>query len=177
EALTMSDRVAVFNAGVIQQLDTPDRLYEEPANAFVAGFIGENNRLMGTVASCEGTRCTVQLDGRSSRAATAAGTPGGPLLPALAVACGEAGSRTMLSLRPERVRLNPEPDTCDTVAPATVTDLTYLGDHLRLRVRAFEDSEFVLKLPNASSRRAVAAGDSIRIGWRAEDCRALDVPA
>ena len=41
---------------------------------------------------------------------------------------------------------------------------------------AFDDCEFVLKVPNASSRRVVNAGDSIRIGWRAEDCHALDVP-
>ncbi|MFM7531763.1 MAG: ABC transporter ATP-binding protein, partial [Rubrivivax sp.] len=65
EALTMSDRVAVFNAGVVQQLDTPERLYEQPANAFVAGFIGENNRLAGTVTEREGERCTVRLDGGS----------------------------------------------------------------------------------------------------------------
>jgi putative spermidine/putrescine transport system ATP-binding protein len=178
EALTMSDRVAVFDAGVIQQLDTPDRLYEQPANAFVAGFIGENNRLTGTVVAREGDRCTVQLDGRRGGSATTpAAQAAGARVPAHAVACGGTGSRTMLSLRPERVRLNPEAGSCDTVTEATVADVTYLGDHLRLRVLAFEDCEFVLKLPNASSRRVVAAGDSIRIGWRAEDCHALDVPA
>ena len=85
--------------------------------------------------------------------------------------------RTTLSLRPERVRLNPPEGLCDTVVPAVVKDLTYLGDHLRLRVLAFGDRELVTKLPNASSRRAVAAGDSIHIGWRADDCHALDVPA
>ena len=174
EALTMSDRVAVFNAGVIQQLDTPERLYERPANAFVAGFIGENNRLVGTVVSRDGDRCTVRLDdGRTGSEGGGAGVA----LQARAVACDGPGSRTTLSLRPERVRLNPPEGLCDTVVPAVVKDLTYLGDHLRLRVLAFGDRELVTKLPNASSKRAVATGDSIHIGWRADDCHALDVPA
>jgi putative spermidine/putrescine transport system ATP-binding protein len=167
EALTMSDRVAVFNAGVIQQLDTPDRLYEHPANAFVAGFIGENNKLRATVATRDGAHCTVRL---------ADGAAGDTLLPARAVACGEPGTATLLSLRPERIALNPPPDSCDVVTPGRVQDLIYLGDHLRLRVVAFQNQEFVLKLPNASSQRAVAAGDSVHIGWRAQDCHALDVP-
>ena len=62
EALTMSDRVAVFNDGVIQQLSTPDELYERPKNAFVAQFIGENNTLSGTVESIDGSKCTVKTD-------------------------------------------------------------------------------------------------------------------
>ena len=55
EALTMSDRVAVFNAGIIQQLSTPDELYEAPENSFVAQFIGENNKLTGKVEAMNGT--------------------------------------------------------------------------------------------------------------------------
>ena len=57
EALTMSSRIAVFNDGVIQQLATPSVLYEKPENAFVAQFIGENNRLRGTVVSVDGHYC------------------------------------------------------------------------------------------------------------------------
>ena len=170
EALTMSDRVAVFDAGVIQQLDTPDRLYEFPANAFVAGFIGENNRLAATVVSRAGERCVVRLERGGGHDAVRE-------LAARAVACGGPGERTILSLRPERVRFNPPEGSCDTVCDATITDVIYLGDHLRLRVTALDDCEFILKLPNASSRRAVAAGDSIRIGWRVEDIHALAVTA
>jgi putative spermidine/putrescine transport system ATP-binding protein len=164
EALTMSDRVAVFNAGVIQQLDTPERLYEHPANAFVASFIGENNKLGGTVDSTDGAWCKVRLANGSQMAAKA-------------VAAGTAGSRTMLSLRPERVVLKPADGRCDVTAEARVKDVTYLGDHLRLRVIAFGDQEIVMKLPNASRERSVAEGDRIAIGWRAEDCHALDVLA
>ena len=164
EALTMSDRVAVFSAGMIQQLDTPERLYEQPANAFVASFIGENNKLNGTVRGLDGAWCDVALaDGSSVRAA--------------AVAVRSLNAPTLLSLRPERVLLNPTEDKADVLAHARVKDVTYLGDHLRLRVVAFNDQEIVMKLPNASRARAVAQGDAIRIGWRAEDCHALDVRA
>ena len=62
EALTMSNRIAVFDDGIIQQLATPDDLYERPVNAFVAYFIGENNRLYGKITDIEGDRCRVDLE-------------------------------------------------------------------------------------------------------------------
>lgn len=62
EALTMSDRVAVFDDGRIQQLAPPDQLYEEPENSFVAQFIGENNTLLGKVSKIAGDQCEVTLD-------------------------------------------------------------------------------------------------------------------
>lgn len=96
---------------------------------------------------------------------------------AKAVASSGAGSRTMLSLRPERVVLKPADSGCDVMADARVRDVTYLGDHLRLRVTAFGDQEIVIKVPNASRVRSVAEGDAVRIGWRTEDCHALDVLA
>src|SRR5207245_10682990 len=61
EALTMSDRVAVFDQGIIQQLAAVDRLYEYPENQFVAGFIGDNNRFNGVIESTEGVHATVRL--------------------------------------------------------------------------------------------------------------------
>ncbi len=63
EALTMSNRIAVFDDGVIQQLATPEMLYEAPENAFVAQFIGENNTLTGSVTHLDGDTCSVALDG------------------------------------------------------------------------------------------------------------------
>ena len=63
EALTMSDRIAVFNDGAIQQLATPEDLYERPENAFVAQFIGENNRFRGKVTAMNGTTCQVTIEG------------------------------------------------------------------------------------------------------------------
>src|SRR3990172_709971 len=87
EALTMSNRIAVFNDGVVQQLSSPDELYERPQNAFVAQFIGENNRLSGTVEKLANGKCTVKLDS-------------GDKVEAAAVNVVGKGSRTLLSIRP-----------------------------------------------------------------------------
>ena len=92
EALTMSDRIAVFRDGVVQQLAMPDDIYERPANSFVAQFIGENNRLRGRICAIDGDRC------RSSLPMASRSWPS--LWPT-------ALDVTSASLRPERVRINP----------------------------------------------------------------------
>ena len=162
EALTMSNRIAVFNDGVIQQLSTPEGLYERPENAFVAQFIGENNRLRGSVAERNGDICDVTVDG--------------DVVKAVAVCCGGPGEATTLSLRPERVSVRPEPGTCPNIFSAAVQELIYLGDHVRARLRLLGDDEFVVKVPNSAGHRQMRVGETIEVGWAAEDCRALDSP-
>ena len=163
EALTMSNRIAVFNDGVIQQLATPEGLYERPDNAFVAQFIGENNRLHGTVAERDGHFASITMGG-------------GECVRALAVCCGAPGEETTLSLRPERVAVAPEPDTLPNVFDAAVEELIYLGDHVRSRLRLLGNDEFIVKVPNSGAHRAMRVGETVRVGWRAEDCRALNAP-
>ena len=162
EALTMSNRIAVFNDGVIQQLSTPEGLYERPENAFVAQFIGENNRLRGSVAERNGDYCQVSVDG--------------DVVQALAVRCGGPGEATTLSLRPERVSVRPEPGSCPNVFGAEVEELIYLGDHVRARLKLLGDDEFVVKVPNSAGHRQMRVGETIDVGWSADDCRALDSP-
>ena len=162
EALTMSNRIAVFDDGIIQQLATPDVLYEKPENAFVAGFIGENNRLFGRVKAIDGKRCVVDLDGGSGEVV------------ALKVNVGEVGDRTTLSLRPERVTIRPESGEFENQFDADVLELIYLGDHIRARVRVSGNENFVVKVPNAQGNARIAQGQTVRIGWVMEDCRALD---
>lgn len=160
EALTMSDRIAVFNDGVIQQLAPPADLYERPENAFVAQFIGENNRLIGNVMSVDGDRCAVDV--------------GGHLIQSLSVNHDGKGARSTLSLRPERVQLNPEDGAFPNVFDAKVMELIYLGDHIRCRVSVCGNDEFIVKVPNAHGQVTMKRGDDVRVGWQAEDCRALD---
>lgn len=163
EALTMSNRIAVFDDGVIQQLATPEMLYEAPENAFVAQFIGENNTLMGQVTHLDGGACSVALDG-------------GGTVQALAVNVEATGRRTTLSLRPERVALNPRDGSCPNVFEAKVEERIYLGDHTRTRINVCGTSEFIVKVPNAGGRIELQPGDSVTVGWQMEDCRALDAP-
>jgi putative spermidine/putrescine transport system ATP-binding protein len=161
EAMTMSNRIAVFKDGIIQQLSTPDVLYEQPQNAFVAQFIGENNRLAGRVAALEGDRCRVTLsDGTTIRA--------------LKVNVDAVDQRSTVSLRPERVMVNPAEGAVDNVFEAQVEELIYLGDHIRTRLSVCATSEFIVKVPNSHGHLMVTRDQKIRIGWLSEDCRALD---
>jgi len=162
EALTMSNRIAVFEDGVVQQLASPTELYEHPCNAFVAAFIGENNRLLGTITATEGRTCQVRLDS-------------GDLVRANAVNIGGLGARTTLSLRPERVVIRPSSDgAMANVFDAEVLELIYLGDHIRTRVRVCGSDEFIVKVPNVGGERQLSVGRQVRIGWSVEDCHALD---
>jgi len=68
EALTMSDRIAVFHDGVVRQLASPADLYERPESAFVAQFVGESNRLVGRVTAVNGRTCVVEVEGGEVRA-------------------------------------------------------------------------------------------------------------
>ena len=162
EALTMSNRIAVFNDGVVQQLSTPAELYERPVNSFVAQFIGENNKLKGTVAEIDaGNVATVKLET-------------GEMVKALAINVKEKGGRTLLSIRPERVEINPTAKTADVILDGRIAELIYLGDHIRARLEVAGHSDFIVKVPNKGASEDVAQGRQVKVGWKAADCRALD---
>jgi len=163
EALTMSNRIAVFNDGVIQQLASPEDLYERPENAFVAQFIGENNRLLGRVTEINDSLCTVEVENATVQA--------------LKVNVEQQNQNTTLSLRPERVTINPPADSCPNIFSAKVEELIYLGDHIRSRVNVLGHDDFVIKVPNSAGHQHLRTGESVQIGWLAEDCRALDAPS
>jgi putative spermidine/putrescine transport system ATP-binding protein len=162
EALTMSDRVAVFDDGRIQQLAPPDVLYEQPQNSFVAQFIGENNTMEGVVQEIKGDTCIVRLDG-------------GEVIDAKPVNVTKVGERTRVSIRPERVEFNK-----DRLQPgahtlkAEVMEFIYMGDIFRTRLRVAGNEEFVVKTRNAPDQVRLKPGQQIEIGWLPEDCRALD---
>ncbi|HEX6141890.1 MAG TPA: ABC transporter ATP-binding protein [Geminicoccaceae bacterium] len=160
EALTMSNRIAVFNEGVIQQLATPADLYERPGNSFVARFIGENNQLTGEVGGLDGATCRVRVNGAEIKA--------------LAVNVDRVGQATTLSLRPERVMVDPAPGSVPNAFEARVEELIYLGDHMRTRVRLLGHDDFVIKVPNAAGHVHLTPGAVVTVGWQVEDCRALD---
>lgn len=160
EALTMSDRVAVFDDGIIQQLSSPDDLYEEPQNSFVAQFIGENNRLHGVVESIKGNKCKVRVDD-------------GTMLMAQKVNVDAKGDRTTLSLRPERIELEPE-KKMDNLISGKIQELIYLGDHIRVRMNVAGNPEFVVKVRNRGERRILSEGQEVKVGWSSTDCKALD---
>ena len=163
EALTMSDRVAVFQDGVIQQLSPPDVLYESPQNSFVAQFIGENNKLSGKVTKLNNDVCDIELDD-------------GTKLRAEAVNVSGVGDRTTISLRPERVEFD-DAEKYDNVVDGKIKEVLYLGDHLRVVMEVAGNPEFIVKVRNRGQKRPLKAGQTHKIGWAAADCKALDAVA
>ena len=162
EALTMSDRICVFNDGIIQQAASPDDLYERPDNSFVAQFIGENNTLTGTIDTLHDGLADVTLES-------------GEKVSAAAIKVGKVGESTMLSVRPERVIVNPDESKMPFTITGHVQKLIYLGDHIRCRMTVAGNDEFIIKMPNDSEDRLLAVGEDVRVSWKPEDCRALDV--
>ncbi len=158
EALTMSDRVAVFNEGIIQQIDQVDRLYETPANRFVAGFVGDNSVLNGTVAEVQGEHCTVQLaDGLRLRGVN--------------VNQARAGDAVQCSIRPERIHvLDHASQATDNVVSANLADVIYFGDHLRLRCDLPQQPEICVKQP-LQQHSALASGQRLPLHIPAEHLR------
>ncbi len=161
EALTMSDRVAVFEDGRIQQLAPPDELYEAPRNSFVAQFIGENNTLEGVVQDIKGDICLVKLDD-------------GSLIDAKPVNVTTAGERTTVSIRPERVEINPELGEDAHLLKAEVLEFIYMGDVFRTRLRVAGNDNFIVKTRNRADQARLEPGTTVNIGWLPQDCRALD---
>ena len=161
EALTMSNRIAVFDDGVIQQLADPVTLYEKPENSFVAQFIGENNQMVGTVASVSKGIATINLDS-------------GAEVKALAVNISGVGSPTTLSVRPERCVIVTKKSATVSRLDAKIEELIYLGDHIRCRMNVAGDDQFIMKVPNTSSQLGLEIGATLKIGWQNNDCRALD---
>ncbi len=157
EALTMSDRIAVFNKGRVEQCGAPGDLYDRPANLFVAGFVGENNFL------------AVRISG-SSEGRVVASSPAGTMN--ASVAGAQAGD-AVIAVRPERVALNPAEAPGLTRLSARVAERYFAGDHVRLVVKLKSGEDVALKTPRLEAETLPAAGADVTIGWRAADAYAF----
>ena len=162
EALTMSNRIAVFNDGKIQQISSPDVLYEKPESSFVAQFIGENNQLKGKVKSISGNKCVIT-------------TETGENINSLKINVDNVGDNSTVSLRPERIAINSSEDKFENTFDAKVKELIYLGDHIRTRVDVCGTDQFIVKVPNSYQGSDLKEGATVKLSWKASDSRALDI--
>ena len=160
EALTMSNRIAVFNEGKIQQISSPDILYEKPNSSFVAQFIGENNQLKGKVKSINSETCVIE-------------TETGEKIQALKININNVGDNSIISLRPERVYINSK-EKFDNNFDAMVKELIYLGDHIRTRLEICGNDQFIVKVPNSHMGLKLSEGTAVKVSWKTEDSRALE---
>ena len=163
EALTMSDRIAVMRTGHLEQVGTPEQIYEEPQSAFVARFIGSANLLPVTVERCgEGRASVVLPGGRRSEAPT-----GGRSF--------AAGGAALLMVRPERLQLaQGEPPEALASLPVLCTDLVYQGAQLRCALRASSGAEVVAQLESDEPREGVKPGARLWASWAPDAARLLN---
>jgi spermidine/putrescine ABC transporter ATP-binding subunit len=157
EALTMSDRIAVMNDGLVAQVGTPEDLYDRPASRFVAGFIGESNFLPATVCGLEGDIVVAECEGAVIRATC-------PVRPA-------GGDKVTLTTRPERMRFADGAATAGlhNRIKVTVTEAVFAGERCRYMLRCADGTPLVLKEPSSAAVRRRSVGEQAEIAWSVAD--------
>jgi spermidine/putrescine transport system ATP-binding protein len=162
EALTMSDRVAVMRHGRIEQCGAPQAIYEEPATAFVADFLGSSNLIPATLAGRENGHSRLVVGSFTLRAS-----------PPASAAEGDA----MAMIRPERVRLEAHGASGENRVPGMVEEVVYLGFHQELRVRLATGALVKVNVPNDGATVEYGQGDPVAVHLPADCLRVLDAEA
>ena len=155
----MSDRIAVMNQGRIEQIGPPDELYEEPVNAFVAGFIGESNLFEGVAAGRKGDQLTVRLDSRTETTLTWQENI-------------TEGERVSFCIRPEKLFFVDDAATRNTIS-GTIVESIYVGETKRYSIRI--NDELSINLREMSTRTGMGRreGEHVRVGWFDESVKRL----
>ena len=155
--MALSDRIVVIDRGRIQQVGQPPELYRDPANEFVAAFIGESNLLRCRVADSEGP---------AARLVTAGGTevwvPRGAVAP---------GGPVTLMIRPDALRLDGGGGPGATVR-GRVDEVVYLGDVRRYTVRINTQETLVVRMASRAGS-AIRVGAAVAVSWDPMDARIL----
>jgi len=154
EAMTMADRIAILHEGRLQQIGTPREVYEAPASAFVARFIGAAN--IFEVA-----------DLRAENGMLKVGTPGGLTITALDDGSGRCGGRMSAVVRPEKIQFGTERSDLENTFRARVTTIAYVGAVMRCQVAITGDVPLVATFPADTEHSRMSVGDEIQVGWRA----------
>ena len=163
EALTMSDRIAVMNRGVIEQVADPETVYERPATTFVAGFIGVSNLMPGEVVSANGAGAELKLDA-------------GPTVRTSSSGGATMRERVHAVVRPEKLVLRSADDGGiggdGASVEGQVESSLYLGTATQMVVRLGDDTRMTVLVPNADAEarhQLPAAGDAARLSWSSEN--------
>ena len=154
EAMTMSDRIAVMNAGRMEQVGPPEEVYELPATEFVAGFLGASNLLSGEVEGVDGEWAKVRLDAGEVVKVPAAGLP-------------QQQGPVRIGVRPEKLSINSGgTGTAENSVQATVEVSTYTGVSTDYECRTDDGTKITVYVQNlGDTDGAVPPGSQVRIGW------------
>jgi spermidine/putrescine transport system ATP-binding protein len=152
EALTMSDRIAVMSDGRVEQIGTPQEIYNSPSSLFVAGFIGSANLLPGEVVGSDGDDAVVHLNnGATVRTRTSEVRPN--------------GRPVSVMLRPERLTASTQARDDGRSVEGVVSDVVFQGPTARLVVHLADDSDVVANVPTGADLPTVQPGTTIHLGW------------
>jgi spermidine/putrescine transport system ATP-binding protein len=160
EALTMSDRIAVMSNGIVEQVDTPESVYERPRTAFVAGFIGVSNLMPATITSASAGRGRVRLDSGPELETSVDGIP--------------AGERCHAVVRPEKLIITHAREAAADGQPSVegvVEASVYLGTSTQIVVRLADDVRMTVLVPNADEverSRLPGGGAPVKLSWAPE---------
>jgi spermidine/putrescine transport system ATP-binding protein len=160
EALTMSDRIAVMGNGIVEQVDTPERVYERPRTTFVAGFIGVSNLMPATVTAAGGGRGTIRLDSGLELETHVDG-----------IATGE---RCHAVVRPEKLRIDSDGRTPSgwPSVEGMVESSVFLGTATQIVVRLADQVPLTVLVPNADEQERAGlpgGGVRVRLSWAPEN--------
>ena len=164
EALTMSDRLVVMNAGRIEQLGSPREVYERPRTRFVAGFIGTSNLLNGTVRTLDGTTAVLETAADERL-----------IVPAADAVGARVGRPLDVTVRPEKMRVSAErPGPGDCALRGRVAEVVYLGTSTQYVVRTADGSDLLVFVQNSSDSEDIADRDQeVWLTWRPEHSLAI----
>ncbi len=167
EALALSDRIIVLNAGKVEQVGSPIEIYEKPATTFVADFIGAANLLDGTVEEVTDSSVDIRIQGMKITAERRS---------TKAVAAGE---KAIVMLRPEQISLrrrdNPTGSE-ENMLPGTIEAITYLGEDIQFSVGLVDATAVVVRMKSSEHAKGFAPGQSVLACFDAKDAQLLGGP-
>jgi spermidine/putrescine ABC transporter ATP-binding subunit len=161
EALVLSDRIVVMNAGKVEQVGTPQQIYEQPATRFVAQFIGETNFLEGRVRAHAGGRAEIEIG--QIRFWTELALP------------HDNGVSIGIVVRPERVMMGRSIEDGTVVTSGVVEDRIYLGDQIKYLIRIPDGTSLIAKETAKADAPDARRGDHVEVSWKTSDCRFMSL--
>jgi spermidine/putrescine transport system ATP-binding protein len=155
EALTMSNRIAVMNNGVIEQIGESDNIYENPQTVFVANFIGETNLIEGRISAVDAIKAVITSKD-------------------LAISVGlqkdlNKGQNAFISVRPEKIRIGEQLSGLENIYSGVVEEAIYHGELTIYTISIEDRHRLTVKVQNVDMKGSYAPGTRLQVGWRIEN--------
>lgn len=157
EALSMSDRICVMNKGKIEQMDSPENLYNRPKNRFVAEFIGDINLIKGHVVDIIDKIAKVKIKDDLVMDINVENT-----------STALKGESMLIAIRPENIQIAQEQSQFDNTIRVEVKNTIYIGDSVVVNTKGLTSEDIIVKIP-VYMHETISNGQEIRLGWNSKD--------